>query len=518
MRVPSYPGQGGVMSENAIRTIVVVGGGTAGWMAAAACARNLGKTCAVRLVESEEIGIVGVGEATVPHIRIFNNEVLGLPEAEFVKATQGTFKLGIQFRDWARNGDRYYHGFGLVGRDLGSVPFHQCWLRARQAGRATDYADYGLQSLAAERGKFLPGANDVPMDSPLRTIAYAYHFDASLYAKYLRGFSEKLGVVRHEGKIVQVSQRAGDGFVDAVVLESGERIEGDLFIDCSGFRGLLIEQALRTGYEDWSRWLPCDRALAVPCARVSDPTPYTRSTALGAGWQWRIPLQHRTGNGYVYCSGHISDDEAAATLLANLDGAALAEPRPLRFVTGKRRKFWNKNVIAVGLASGFMEPLESTSIHLIQMGIVRLLDLFPDRGCDPVLAERYNRAVDFDYDRIRDFIVLHYKATERDDTPFWRHCREMPVPDELQEKIALFRHSGRFYRDGEEFFAMHSWVQVMLGQRIMPRGHHPFVDQLPEDEVMKFVDHVRQVISNCVDAMPAHQAFIDRYCKAPAPA
>ena len=504
------------MNENAIQKIVVVGGGSAGWMAAAACIKNMGKTCEVHLVESDEIRTVGVGEATVPHIRTFNAQVLGLDEAEFIRNTQGTFKLAIQFRDWARKGDSYYHGFGTVGLDLGPVHFHHYWLRARAAGRASDYLDYGLQSLASERNKFLPGANDVPANSPLANVAHAYHFDASLYAKYLRGFSEKLGVVRHEGKIVQVSQRAGDGFVDAVVLESGERIEGDLFIDCSGFRGLLIEQTLKTGYEDWSHWLPCDRALAVQCSRVGEPTPYTRATALEAGWQWRIPLQHRTGAGHVYCSRFISDDEATAALLANIDGEPLLEPWPLRFVTGKRKRFWNKNVVAIGLAGGFMEPLESTSIHLIQMSIVRLLDMFPDRGFDPALVERYNRAVHFDYDRIRDFIVLHYKATERDDTPFWNHCRDMPIPDTLQANLDLFRGSGRFYRDNEEFFAMQSWIQVMLGQRLMPRNYHPFVDQMPEEEVVKFVDHVRTVIAGCVDAMPTHQAFIDRYCKAPA--
>ncbi|MBS0226257.1 MAG: tryptophan 7-halogenase [Proteobacteria bacterium] len=504
------------MNENAIGDIVVVGGGAAGWMAAAALARHLGKHRKIHLVESDEIGIVGVGEATVPHIRTFNAEVLGLDEADFVKATQGTFKLGIQFCDWARIGDTYYHGFGSVGQDLGPVAFHQYWLRARKAGRAQAYCHYGLQSEAAEHGRFMPPATDVPATSPLANIAYAYHFDAASYAKYLRGYAEKLGVIRHEGKIVQVLQRPEDGFVDAVVLESGERIAGDLFIDCSGFRGLLIEQTLKAGFEDWSQWLPCDRALAVPCAVTTAPTPYTRCTARPAGWQWRIPLQHRVGNGYVYSSQFVSDDEAAATLLANLDGQALAEPRPLRFIAGKRRRFWDKNVVAVGLASGFMEPLESTSIHLIQMSIVRLIDMFPDAGFDPLLVERYNRAVDFDYDRIRDFIVLHYKATERDDTPFWNHCRTMSVPDSLQENIDLFRRSGRFYRNGEEFFAQQSWVQVMLGQRIMPEVFHPIIEQMPEGDVFNFVEHVGKVISTCAQSMPPHQAFIDRHCKAAA--
>lgn len=502
------------MSENAIRTVVIVGGGSAGWMAAAACIRHLGKGCTVRLVESEEIGTVGVGEATVPHIRTFNSQALGLEEAEFVKATQGTFKLGIQFRDWGRLGDSYFHGFGTVGQDLGPVAFHHYWLRARQLGRAGEIGEYALQTAAAMQGRFLPGASDAPVGSPLAAVAYAYHFDATLYARHLRAFSEQRGVVRHEGKVVEVSQRAADGFIDAVVLANGDRIEGDLFLDCSGFRGLLIEQTLKTGYEDWSHWLPCDRALAVPCERAGDPSPYTRSTARSAGWQWRIPLQHRTGNGHVYCSRYLSDDEATATLLANLDGAALADVRPLSFTTGKRCKVWNRNVVALGLASGFMEPLESTSLLLVQTGILRLLDMFPDRGFDPVLVARYNDAVAFEYERIRDFIILHYKANKREDAPFWRDCREMPVPQTLQDNIDLFRNSGRFYRSGEEFFALQSWVQVMLGQGIVPQAWHPFVDQMPEADLLKFVDHVRGVVSNCVGAMPPQQAFIDRYCKA----
>jgi len=287
-----------------------------------------------------------------------------------------------------------------------------------------------------------------------------------------------------------------------------------LFIDCSGFRGLLIEQTLKTGYEDWTHWLPCNRAMAVPCENAGPPTPYTRSTARESGWQWRIPLQHRTGNGYVYSSAHISDDEAAATLLKNLDGKALAEPRPLRFVTGKRRKFWNKNVVAIGLASGFMEPLESTSIYLIQSGIARLINLFPERDFNPLVIDRYNAQAHFEYDRIRDFLILHYKATERDDTPFWKQCRDMPIPDELDENMRLFRNSGRFYRNAEEMFALTSWVQVMIGQHVQPQGYHPLVDQLSRDKLREFMASVQGVIANCVDAMPMHQAFIDRYCKA----
>jgi tryptophan halogenase len=500
------------MSDSRVRDIVIVGGGSAGWMAAAACAKVLGDACSVRLIESDEIGIVGVGEATVPHLKLFN-QVLEIDEIEFVKQTRGTFKLGIQFVDWGRIGDRYIHGFGTLGHDLGFLPFHQYWIKAYNAGKAAELGAYSLNTAAGPRGKFMASASDVPPTSPLANVAYAYHFDAGLYAQFLRRYAEARGVRRTEGKIVAVAQR-DDGFVDAVVLESGERVAGELFIDCSGFRGLLIEQTLHVGYEDWTHWLPCDRAVAVPCARVAPPTPFTRSTARAAGWQWRIPLQHRTGNGYVYSSRYVSDDEAAATLLANLDGTALAEPRLLRFTTGMRRKLWDKNVVAVGLASGFLEPLESTSIFLIQSGITRLLNLFPDRAFSSVLIDRYNAQARFEFERIRDFLILHYHATERGDTPFWNYCRTMSIPPELAEVIRLFRDSGRFFRNAEELFALTSWVQVMIGQRIQPRGYHPVVDLLPEDRLLEFLDGVRRVIDACVEAMPTHQAFIDRHCKA----
>ena len=503
------------MTDSRIRDIVIVGGGTAGWMAAAAFAKVLGADCSIRLVESEEIGTVGVGEGTVPHLKLFNN-LLGIDDVEFVKNTQGTFKLGVQFNDWGRLGDSYVHGFGTIGHDVGLLPFHQYWIKAHRAGKAQDIGAYSLNTVAAPRGRFMPSASDAPPGSPLANVAYAYHFDAGKYARFLRGYAEQRGVHRTEGKVARTVLHPDSGFVEAIVLESGECIEGELFIDCSGFRGLLIEQALHTGYLDFSHWLPCDRALAVACERVGPPTPYTRASARPAGWQWRIPLQHRTGNGYVYSSAHVSDDEAAATLLGHLDGKPMGEPRLLRFTTGVRRQAWNRNVVALGLAGGFMEPLESTSILLVQTGIMRLLDMFPDRGFDPLLVARYNRAIDFEYERIRDFIVLHYKATERDDTAFWRHCRDMPVPDALQENIDLFRHSARFQRNAEEFFALQSWVQVMLGQGVQPRAWHPFVDQMEEEEVVGFVEHVRKVVANCVQAMPPHQAFIERHCKAPA--
>lgn len=499
-----------------ISNIVIVGGGTAGWMAAAALGRVLGPSCRVTTIESDIIGTVGVGEATVPHIKAFNN-LLRIDEADFVRKTRGSFKLGIQFVDWGRVGDVYMHGFGTsIGPDLGLLPFHQYWIKASLAGRARAIGAYTLNTVAAPRGKFMVSASDVPPGSPLANIAYAYHFDASLYAKYLRAYAEAHGVRRVEGIVDQVVLHPESGFVQSVRLSSGETIAGDLFIDCTGFRGLLIEEALHTGYLGFTHWLPCDRALAVPCEKVGPPTPYTRSTARGAGWQWRIPLQHRTGNGYVYSSQYVSDDEAAATLLSNLDGRALAEPKLLRFTTGRRKKAWNKNVIALGLASGFLEPLESTSIHLIQSGISKLLELFPRADFD-VVAEKYNERIAFEFDRIRDFLVLHYHATEREDTPFWNDCRTMSIPPELRATIDLFRDSGRFYRNADELFADISWIQVMLGQRIEPRAYHPLVDRVPAEDVYRFLDSVAQTIERCVEAMPTHQAFIERYCAATPP-
>jgi tryptophan halogenase len=503
-------------TNDRIRSIVVVGGGSAGWMAAAALATYLGKGASVRLVESEEIGIVGVGEASVPHIRMFNSQWLGIDEVEFVKRTQATVKLGIQFNDWSRIGDSYIHGFGTIGRSLGPLPFHQFWLKLHLAGRAGPIGDYSPQTVMAPKGRFAPGDRNAAPNSPLADIAYAYHFDATLYARFLRELAEQRGVQRIEGRIVGVNQRAGDGFIESVTLASGETVGGELFIDCSGFRGLLIEETLKTGYEDWSHWLPCDRALAVPSEGVAPITPYTRSTARAAGWQWRIPLQHRVGNGYVYSSRHVSDDEACATLLANLDGKALAEPRQLRFTTGMRKKCWNKNVVALGLASGFLEPLESTSIYSSQSGITRLLSLFPTLDFNPLLAERYNRDSAFEFERIRDFLILHYHATERSDTPFWDYCRTMSIPDTLREAMELFRTDGRYFRNGEDFFALPSWVQVMLGQRIVPQGYHPMVDEMPEERLLDHVESMRAMLAHATDSMPTHQEWIDRYWKAPA--
>jgi tryptophan halogenase len=499
------------MSEQRIRRILIVGGGTAGWMTAAAMAKILGRDYAeISVIECEEIGTVGVGEASIPHIAIYN-QLLALDENEFVRKTQATFKLGIQFVDWGKLGDLYIHPFGPYGVSMEGLPFNAFWLRMRLAGQPDRLADYSLQAVAAERGKFTRPVN--AGNSPLSRIVYAFHFDAVLYARLLREYAEHRGVRRREGKVLNARLRE-DGFIASVTMESGEHVEADLFIDCSGFRGLLIEQALHTGYEDWTHWLPCDRALAVPSASAGAPTPYTRSTARSAGWQWRIPLQHRTGNGYVYSSKFISDDAAASTLLGNLDGRALADPRPLRFVTGHRKKFWNRNCVAIGLAAGFMEPLESTSIHLIQSGIAKLMAMFPDRGFEPAEIDRYNRVTAEEFERIRDFLMLHYNSTIRNDSPFWDYCRTMSIPATLQEKLDLFRGRGRMFRENEELFNDTSWFSVMIGQGIQARSYDPLADVLSFDETRRRLDQMRQVVSTSADRMPSHQEFIDRNCKA----
>jgi tryptophan halogenase len=502
------------VSDTRLANIVIVGGGSAGWMAAAALSRTLGFPVSITLVESEEIGTVGVGEATVPHLRLFN-DTLRIDEVEFVRAVRGTFKLGIQFVDWGRVGDRYIHGFGAIGHDYRALAFFHYWLKLHLQGKAAPLDDYSLNTAAGAAGKFFAGASDVPPDSPLAKIAYAYHFDAGLYARFLRRYAEARGVKRVEGEVVDVRLRGDDGFIDSIVLKSGQTLAGDLFIDCSGFRGLLIEGALKTGYDDWTHWLPCDRAVAVPSDKTGPATPYTRSTARPAGWQWRIPLQHRTGNGYVYSSAHTTDEEARALLLANLDGKPLADPRVLKFTTGRRRQMWNANCVALGLASGFLEPLESTSIYLVQSGLARLISMLPDKRMNPVLRDRYNAEAAFEIERIRDFLILHYHATERRDTAFWNHVGTMSIPDTLAAKIELFRDSGRFYRESDEMFAQTSWWQVMIGQRIVPRAWHPLVDAVPDAELVKLGESVRGVIGSCVAAMPPHEAFIERYCKSP---
>ena len=494
------------MNEHSIRKVVIVGGGTAGWMAAAAFSRflNNGYT-QTTLIESEEIGIIGVGEATIPPLVSFN-ELLGINENEFVAATQATFKLGIEFVNWGKIGKRYFHPFGTLGQDLQGIPFHQLYLRARQRGPIPDITAWSMSAMAASKGKFVrPGRG---ARYPLTAMLYAFHFDAGLYARFLREFSERSGVQRIEGKIVDVGLRSEDGFVKSVKLADGRTVEGELFIDCSGFRGLLIEQALETGYEDWTKWLPCDRAIAAPCSYTGNPDPFTRSTAHESGWQWRIPLQHRMGNGHVYCSDFISDDEAEQVLRSNLEGELLAEPRRLSFTTGRRKLAWNRNVVTLGLSSGFVEPLESTSIHLVQAGIARLITLFPDLRFNPIERDTYNRQMQKGYEWVRDFVILHYKAMQRDDSEFWKRCAAMDIPDTLAEKIEHFRNKGRVPADTVELFTTPSWVSVMLGQNIMPDGYDPPVDGLDEQKVAHALEQIRTAIGEMADRLPTHGEFV----------
>ncbi|ATY32113.1 tryptophan halogenase family protein [Sphingomonas psychrotolerans] len=500
------------MTDNRIRNIVIVGGGTAGWMAAATLARILGRDYAsITLIESDDIGIIGVGEATIPQMATFNR-MLGIDENEFMRATQGSFKLGIQFVNWGRQGHTYFHPFGKYGVDMQGVSFHAYFLRLHQLGEAPDVDLWSLQAMAARSNKFMRAID--AGRSPLSDIAYAFHFDAGLYARFLRSYAEARGVVRCEGKIVDVKLRGEDGFVQSVVMENGSEVEGDLFVDCSGFRGLIIEQALQAGFTDWSQYLPCDRAIAVPCASVETWTPYTRSTAHKAGWQWRIPLQHRTGNGHVFCSEFMSDDEATAILLANLDGAPLAEPRTVPFRTGHRNQFWVKNCVAMGLAGGFIEPLESTAIWLIQSGLSRFLTMFPDKQFNQADIDRYNRIMATDYEEIRDFIILHYHATEREDSPFWEHCRNMAIPERLAEKMRVFRSHGRAFRENEELFNDTSWFAVMHGQLLQPQGFDPVAEVMSLEETRSRLAHIREAIANSADYMPSHRDFIRENCAA----
>jgi tryptophan halogenase len=498
------------------RRIVIVGGGTAGWMAAAVFAHTLkGRYGSVTLIESSEIGTVGVGEATIPPIQFFN-AMLGIDERDFIRKTQATFKLGIEFKDWTRLGHSYFHPFGPHGQDIDAVPFHNYWLKLRALGEGGEIGDYSMSTVAAGLGRYLRQPSKLMPGAP--PLAYAFHFDAGLYAAYLRAYAEAKGVERIDGRITRVAQNGEDGFIQALDLSDGRTVEGDFFIDCSGFRGLLISETLKVGFEDWSRWLPCDRALAVPCEGLATLTPYTRSTAREAGWQWRIPLQHRIGNGYVFSSSFTEQEQAAEILMANLDGAPRGEPRLLKFTAGRREKAWSKNVVALGLAGGFLEPLESTSIHMVQSALFRLLALMPtDRGVDEATIDEFNRLSTIEYEQVRDFLILHYKAVERDDTEFWTYCRTMAVPDALQHKIDLFRRRGRVARFDGQLFVEPSWVAVFLGQGVEPESYDPLADVMGLDEVRQRLAQIRQAVRQTAMEMPAHHEFIGRHCRADPP-
>jgi tryptophan 7-halogenase len=494
------------MSENRpVRRIVIAGGGTAGWMVAAAIARTLGKVLDIKLIESDEIGTVGVGEATIPPLVHFHR-LLNIAEQDFMAATQATFKLGILFEGWRDRGENYVHSFGTTGQDHWTAGFQHFWLKGRERKLAADYGDYCLELKASLESKFA--------HLPNNRMNYAYHLDAGLYARFLRKFAEPLGVQRIEGKIVEVPVDPTTGFIQAVKLDSGALIEGDLFLDCTGFRGLLIGNALHVGYEDWSHWLFCDSAVALQTESVGPALPYTRSIAHESGWQWRIPLQHRVGNGMVYCSRYISDENARKTLMGNIEGKVLTDPRVIKFRPGQRLKTWSKNCIAIGLASGFIEPLESTSIHLIQRGISRLMQMFPSAGVRQSDIDEYNKQTWQEIEYIRDFIVLHYHVTNRQDSPFWRACRSMEIPASLKHRIALFRETGRVFRAPNELFAENSWIQVMLGQGMYPDSHHPAADLMGDAELADFLGGIRGYVDRTVAQLPSHQAYVEQYCKA----
>jgi len=494
------------MAQENITSIVIAGGGTAGWMAAAALSAVIpAHRCTITVVESDAIGTIGVGEATIPPIQLFNR-IAGVEEADFIRATGATFKLGIEFADWVELNHRHFHPFGRFGDDFGASPFHQHWLRAQALGDTTPFADFSLTTQGAYRGRLR--APDGDPRSVYATMSYAYHLDATRYAGFLRGLAEQRGVIRREGMIADVALDGESGHIAALHLDDGGMIAGELFIDCTGMRSLLLGGALGVPFEDWSHWLPCNRALAVPTDRIDLTTPYTRSTAHQAGWQWRIPLQHRMGNGMVYCADFWSEDQAYAALMAKLEGAPTAEPRPIRFTTGRRQTMWAKNCIAIGLAAGFLEPLESTSIHLIQTGITKLLGWFPTLAFDPLIAREYNRQTINEYERARDFLVLHYRSNRRTDGAFWAHCRSLPIPDTLAEKIEMFRRSGRLLTRDHDLFQDASWLAVMLAKGIRPEAYDPLTESIRPLDLDRILRGMKATIARAADAMPTHQAFL----------
>ncbi|MDC7677398.1 tryptophan halogenase family protein [Asticcacaulis machinosus] len=495
-----------------IRKLVIVGGGTAGWMAASALSRVMGtRNYQITLIESDEIGTVGVGEATIPTIQEFNT-LLGIDENDFMKAVNGTFKLGIRFQNWSAPGSDYFHPFGVYGVDMGGLNFNHFWMRYHKAGGSGDFGLFNPQTLAARKGRFGRMAEINP-NAP--NVNYAFHFDASLYAKFLRGYCEKNGVVRQESKITSVAQHPETGDITSVTLANGQAVSGDLFIDCSGFRGLLIEQTLKSGYEDWSQWLPCNRAVAVPCDKVGPATPYTTSTAQEAGWQWRIPLQHRTGNGYVFCDAYMDEAKASELILQRLDGKAQAEPRVIRFVTGHRKQMWNKNVIAMGLSSGFLEPLESTSIYLVQHAVLKLLKYFPKDEITPSIRIAFNQDMLRAYDNVKDFLIAHYKVTKREDTPFWAYCKHMDIPDSLKMRLEMFQYHNDARVTSLELFTEPSWFAILVGQGLVPRSYHPAADEMPQEEFRWRMQKIRDGSTGLADMMPSHESYLAKTCPSP---
>lgn len=495
------------MTTEAIEKLVIVGGGTAGWMTAALVSRLFGDSLQIELVESDAIGTVGVGEATIPPIQVFN-DLAGVDEAAFLRDTKATIKLAIEFQNWGAMGDSYLHGFGFVGRKVGAISFQHIYLKGLAEGNAADLAEYSLNNLAARAGRF--NRLERIEHTPLPGITYAYHFDAGLYAQFLRKLSEERGVLRREGRITDVQLDAISGDVATLTLDNGGEVSGDFFIDCSGFNSLIFNQSLGVGYDDWSEWLPCNRAVALPSSLEPESVrPYTQSIAHGAGWQWRIPLQHRTGNGHVFSDEFMSEDEATSILLNNLEGEPLKDPLSLRFTPGCRKQLWHRNCVALGLSSGFIEPLESTSIHLIQVGITNLLKVFPDKGDNRAKMREYNRRMRFEYESIRDFIILHYHQTSRDDTPFWRRVRDMDIPEGLQEKIASFRESGHLYRIDDELFTEVGWFQVMLGQGLQPEGYNAMADSLTSGEVKEYLENLSTVLRGAVGRLPEYAKFLE---------
>jgi tryptophan halogenase len=491
------------MKNQKITKIVIAGGGTAGWMVAASLSKLLGKSFDITLVESDQIGTVGVGEAAIPTLTAFHR-LLGINEQTFMKATNATFKLGINFENWTKGDDEYMHGFGRVGKECWAGEFQHFWLHGKQNNIEFDFDNYSPEIQAAKAEKFALTKGG---------LNYSYHLDATLYAKFLRSFAESHGVKRIEGKIIDVVKDAKTGNIKSIQLANGHVIAGQLFIDCTGFVGLLIEKALHTGYEDWSHWLPSDSAVAVQTKSVSAPLPYTRSIAHESGWQWRIPLQHRVGNGLVFCSKYLSDDDAKALLVNNIEGEIINQPRVIKFKTGRRRKGWNKNCVALGLSSGFLEPLESTSIHLVMSGVLRLIRLFPFEGITPATINEYNQQFTSELEHIRDFIILHYHATQRTDSPFWQYCKQMEIPDSLKQRLDLFKETGRIFTSEGELFRVDSWSQVMLGQGVYPEQYHQIAAIMKQHELDKFLSDIRQTINKTVEGLPSHQSFLDEYCR-----